>query len=179
MLSRKPCYELDNANENFYRVAMQRLSDALPVWPPVGEQTNAVKKFSLIKRLDTIAKETGSKRPKSHQLTATKPVASQWKNGHWVLKREQSSCSDDVKLLQPGTRPTTKERENFLRGRYPWLVQEFMPLLRSIGEWRIIVIEGRAVCTVFTHPVDGHPVDKYDETVFVLTEGFRSLQYMA
>ena len=149
-----------------------QLSDTIPVWPPVREQSDAVQKCALAANLDTIASHLSQKRPKSFPLTTTKPTSAEWKKGKWVLKRDRSSCSEDVKL--PSDIPTLDKatRSQFLDHRYQWLVQEYMPWLRDVGEWRVIVIGGRVEQVVFTNPAGPRNVD------FSLVEHFKSPGHM-
>jgi hypothetical protein len=151
---------------------MRSLSEVLPVWPPVREQTDAVRKCILVRKLDDIAEQTQRKRPYSCQLTATNPPTDGWKKRLWVLKRERSSCAEHVMLPNVETPLNEETRATRLLDRYQWLVQEYMPLLKEVGEWRVVVIEGRVEYVVFTHSDEGN------DMTFVPTEEFKTLGKM-
>ena len=151
---------------------MRSLSEVLPVWPPVREQTDAVRKCILVRKLDDIAEQTQRKRPYSCQLTATNPPTDKWTQQLLVLKRERSSCAEHVMLPNVETPLDEDTRATCLLDPYPWLVQEYMPLLREVGEWRVIVIQGRVEYVVFTHWDEGH------DMTFVPTEEFKPLGKM-
>lgn len=151
---------------------MRRLSETLPVWPPVREQTDAVRKCVLVKRLDDIAKQTRRKRPYSCKLTDTDPPTDRWTTELLVVKRERSSCCEDVLLPNARTPFTEDKRVDLLKDQYSWLVQEYMPLLREVGEWRVIVVGGCVQHIVFTH------LDEEQNVTFVLTEEIKSRSNM-
>ena len=147
---------------------MQHLSNAIPVWPPVREQTDAVRKCALVGLLDNIAKQTGRMRPRSCLLTAKNPPPTALRRQQWVLKRERSQCTENVILPHE----VTKEKiEELLQERYLWLAQEYMPLLRDVGEWRAVMAGGQIQYVIFTTP---HEPDMS----FVLAENFKSLPHM-
>ena len=151
---------------------MMRLSDTIPVWPPVREQSDAVRKCELAAKLDTIARHLSQKRPKSFPITTTKPTSAEWRTGKWVLKRDRSSYAEDVKLPHDIAVLDKDMRNLFLNHRYHWLAQEYMPWLRDVGEWRVIVIGGRVERVIFTNPGPTGDID------FILVEHFNSLGHI-
>ena len=151
---------------------MEHLSNAIPVWPPVREQSDAVRKCRLTENLDKIARHSKHPRPRSHPLTAQKPSATELETRNWVLKRERSCCAEHVKLPTDTKSLTGKIRQELLQSRYIWLAQEYMPLLRRIGEWRVVVVGGRVEHVVFTHPDDA------GQTTFVVVDHYKTLGVM-
>ena len=147
---------------------MKRLAEALPVWPPVPEQTDAVRKCLVAKKLDDIAKERRHNRPYSCELTIINPPNDKWTTEQLVLKREQSVCAEDAVAHL-----TEERRTELLSNRYSWLVQEYMPLLKQVGEWKVTVIEGHVQHIVFTH------MDKqHDMIIFAPTNEIKPMRNM-
>jgi glutathione synthase/RimK-type ligase-like ATP-grasp enzyme len=151
---------------------MEHLHNAIPVWPPVLEQADAIKKHTLAVNLKRISQERNLHHPRSYLLTEQKPTSAEWERKMWVLKREHSECTENVKLPKDNETLTLEIRRKLLQDRYMWLAQEYMPLLRDIGEWRVIVVGGRVENVVFTHPLDSGRV------AFVVVDHFKTLPDM-
>ena len=160
--------------ENSYRFAMGELSDAIPVWPPVCEHTDAKKKVKGAYILDRISRELKHPRPNSYLLTNQKPPLNQLQAGMWVLKRDQSDSADGIKLPQDLQTFEKTVREELVHGQYPWLAQQYLSLLRDIGEWRCFVVGGHVKCVIFAYPDS-----TTKEMVIVPVEHFKSIGDMS
>ena len=143
--------------EDAYRYAMLNLADAMPVWPPSQEQSDAARKCKLASHLAVLAQRlTHLHRPVSYPLINQKGILQQFSEGKLVLKREQSACSDHVLLP---SKINAEVLKSCLNDHHEWLVQEYIPLLRVIGEWRAIVLGERVSYVIFTHPEGNGDLD--------------------
>ena len=148
----RECYNLRGEDETAYRYAMGELSNAIPVWPPVREHTNAKKKVKVAYILDAIAKELKHQRPTSFLLTDHKPSHTQLLAGMWVLKRDQSDSTDGIKLPHDLHTFEKTARHELVQSGFQWLVQQNLPLLSDIGQWRCFLVGGLVKRVVFTYP---------------------------
>lgn len=132
-----------------YLSRLQILESIVPVWPPSKEILRASNKFNVIVDLDQIASRTvNSPRPLTTRLSRTD--LSQSFEG-WILKREGSDCNRHVFLpgrVDPSNLPPD-------RGHFRWLKQSYVPTLRQLGEWRIILVDCQPLWVVHTAPGNG------------------------
>ncbi|KAG2126333.1 uncharacterized protein EDB93DRAFT_1064493, partial [Suillus bovinus] len=129
-----------------YIKRLQMLESILPVWPPSQEMLFASKKFNVIKTLDEIARNTtNSPRPQTEILSRTN--RSQSFEG-FVLKREGSDCTRHIFL--PGTIDSFNLPRD--KGGFRWLKQSYVPALRHVGEFRVIVLDCRPLWVIHTSP---------------------------
>lgn len=119
--------------------ALDAISKHLAIWPPMAEQAWLAEKIGLMRVLE--AAVPYDERPQSLE----RPLWHTVKSSKRVYKRSHSSCGQHVLL------PTSKRREPSLHARNPlvtWHVQEYNPLLHSLGELRVVVTSGDQVASV-------------------------------
>ena len=122
------------------------------LWPPMDQASSLGSKWQLIENLDIIANSEGSTRPKSRLL---KPGSTIPKGA--VLKRTHSESGNHVIFPQGETHKRTWEYLNS-HSEIPccrWFCQMFIPHLRDLGEWCVIVVGGHPIYTIHTQPTSG------------------------
>ncbi|KAF8803061.1 hypothetical protein BYT27DRAFT_7110489 [Phlegmacium glaucopus] len=100
-------------------------------------------KVSLIKHLDWIAGKLGSPRPKTVVLTKGGPIPA-----NTVLKRTHSDGELHVQI--PGQHERTWNQLDDGPDGALWFSQEYVALLREVGEWRVVMAGGKIVYIVHT-----------------------------
>jgi hypothetical protein len=152
-----------------YLNSLRYLDRRIAVWPPVEELLWSSHKLEVIKLLDEIAFAKQMPRPWTAPLTAGfKP------NDRTFLKREGSDCSTHA--FKPSEVAEFSEKDLKKKAEtkgYRWMVQEFVPALAFIGEWRAILVGGRIVYTVHTRP------GPEGEVEYRLRDGSYSLKEMS
>jgi hypothetical protein len=129
------------------------MAERLPVWPPIREILRSRFKHNVIVDLDHIAERiTRTARPRTSLLSdELMPVAARKDMSRVVLKREGSDCSnhvlrpDDVRKLS-----TSKLLKMARESPFRWLRQDFVPALKHVGEWRVLIVGGRILYVVNT-----------------------------
>ncbi|KAG2362865.1 hypothetical protein BDR07DRAFT_1484225 [Suillus spraguei] len=150
-----------------YLSGLQILESIVPVWPPSQEMLHGSRKFNVINDLDQIASRmANSPRPQTTILSRTD--ISQSFEG-WILKREGSDCNRHV-LLPGQVDPLNLPPD---RGQFRWLKQSYVPALRTLGEWRIVLVDCQPVFVVHTAPGNGQ-----GELVFLHRDAGLSLAVM-
>ena len=149
-----------DADIDRFSLLMWYMAQQLPVWPPIKEILRSRFKYTVITDLDSIAQDiTRTARPKTWLLSDEWiPVISSGEMGRYVLKREGSDCSNHVlrpsdianlspfRLLQMST-----------EGPFRWFIQEFVPALKHVGEWHVLIVGGRILYVAITMVNDeGH-----------------------
>lgn len=129
---------------------MGTISKEIPVWPPIEEMI-ASTKWAVIQHLDHIAENiTNTVRPKTKILQI--PVALPLENV--VIKRERSDTCRHCLFPQHIKNMSAKKLNEYLNKNSIddcyWLHQEFVPLLRQFGEWRVYFIGGQLSFTLLT-----------------------------
>ncbi|KAG2353214.1 hypothetical protein BDR07DRAFT_1383383 [Suillus spraguei] len=132
-----------------YLSGLQTLESIVPVWPPSREMLRASKKFNVIIDLDQISSGmVNSPRPRTTLLSRTD--GSQSFQGY-ILKCEGSDCQCHVIL--PGRVDSLNLPPD--HGHLRWLKQSYVPTLRELGEWRVILVDCRLLWVVHTAPGNG------------------------
>ncbi|KAG1771569.1 hypothetical protein EV702DRAFT_1048922 [Suillus placidus] len=145
----------------------QMLESIVPVWPPSREILRASIKFNVIVNLDQIAtRMVNSPRPRTTLLSRNN--VSQSFEG-WILKREGSDCNRHV-LLPGKVDPLNLPPDC---GHFRWLKQSYVPTLRKLGEWRIILVDCLPLWVVHTAPGN-----REEELVFLHRDAGLSLAEM-
>lgn len=99
-------------------------------------------------RFDRVAALTGTSRPVSKALPRTGVRPPQ---GEYVLKRKFSANKDHVHFVHGKPDFTWKEIDGQLPSPFTWIKQDFEPLLKQWGEWRLFMIDGKVRECVSTH----------------------------
>jgi hypothetical protein len=154
-----------------YINSLRYLDRRIAVWPPVEELLWSSHKLNVINLLDEMARAKQTPRPWTALLEKG------FKPSHETfLKREGSDCSTHAlnptkvaKLKQSDLSKKAAERP------YRWMVQQYVPTLQSVGEWRAILVGGRIVYTVHTRPGK----KEADALEYSLRDGSFSLQEMS
>jgi hypothetical protein len=147
-LVKKRAYEelKPQPNLDTYINGLRYLDRRIAVWPPVEELLWSSHKLNVIKVLDEIAAIKKTPRPWTQLLTkGFKPTSETF------LKREGSDCSNHaLKPSQVAKLPQKDLAKKAQEAPYRWMVQQYVPALREVGEWRVILVGGRIVYTVHT-----------------------------
>lgn len=139
--------------EKAYRSAMLILSNAMPVWPPVREHTDAKNKFILATLLDSLAISSGMHALPWMKLESQRPALREIKKGLWVLKRNRSDREEHTKLPRDLEDFDNETRNSLMNSStHRWIAQKYAPLLKDFGEWRFLVVGGRVAQVVFAYP---------------------------
>jgi hypothetical protein len=146
-------YEWDSHySSTHYIEDVKYMSENVLCWPRVPEMLKYGYKYNMITKLDRIAKSvTHSKRPESRILEA-KDAAPKG----WIVKREHSDTARHV--IFPMTSRSTIKLDG-QEGKYRWIAQEMMPLLRKWGEIRVIFVDRIPCYAVLTAPTKKGPWD--------------------
>ncbi|KAF8425023.1 hypothetical protein L210DRAFT_865476 [Boletus edulis BED1] len=156
-------YGIADWDQEAYESSLSVLTSCVPIWPPVPSLRVAGNKAKLVTLLDRIAAEQGWPRPRTTRLTVDQPLPIDT-----VLKRTHSDCGADVIL--PEKELASRRTWQFLKERTTsreqvWISQEFVPTLRSLGEWRVYLVGGRIVNVMHTidedHIFTGTRVDRF------------------
>ena len=131
--TRNEDYALTSSNLSQYRERLNKLKATILIWPPPPQVEQVAKKDILIGHMDRISQQMGTMRPETKKLARGDPIPT-----GTVLKRTHSDSGQHVIL------PASEYRQwsNMEQGppEAQWLSQEFVPTLRSIGEWRVVIV---------------------------------------
>jgi hypothetical protein len=145
-------FQNDEDVERFI-LSMRYMAERLPVWPPIKEILRSRFKHNVISDLDHIAEKiTKTARPRTWLFSAEHiPAVAGTKMAKYVLKREGSDCTnhvlrpDEVRKLS-----AVKLLKMTTESPFRWLVQDFVPALKHVGEWRVLIVGGRILYVVNT-----------------------------
>jgi hypothetical protein len=126
------------------------------MYPSYAESLRSVDKLADTHVLDKIAREvTHTHRP----WTAIEPRREGEKQ---VAKRSASSCCDHV--IMPGNLVLSDPPQNTSHF-HQWLYQEYTPLLRDVGEIRLLILKGNIIAlSVVTQPGEDNGWVSYELT---------------
>ena len=110
------------------------------VWPTPSHVKLMGNKLELIAHLDWIAGKLGSPRPKTVILGKGDPIPN-----NVVLKRTHSELQKHV--LFPGD--NFDDLDNGPDGAR-WFAQDYVDLLRQVGEWRVVMAAGSIIYVIHT-----------------------------
>lgn len=142
-----------NAEEEvtIYKERLHALQlSGLLVWPPPKQIERVGWKDPDCVLLDLIARRLNGLRPATIPLQP-QDIDSSSIIPDTVLKRSNSDCGHHV--IFPDER--RKRNVEHLRELSPygekWLMQEYVPTLRTVGEWRVFIVNGAVIQTVHTY----------------------------
>lgn len=139
-----------------YHRRIMALDALIIIWPPAREEYAARYKSQLILRLDRIAERQQTARPQTFVLDGPPVIPISPRNGKtFVMKREASDSSRHFKGPAAVERLTRREVDDMRRPELPWrwLIQEYVPYLRTVGEWRVVLLNGKVHHACATTPV--------------------------
>lgn len=139
-------YGIEKSNLVRYEQKLEALSSSVVIWPPPIQVDLSGRKDALIRNLDQISLEMRTLRPQTTTLVRGGPIPE-----HTVLKRTHSDGQNHVILPQSSHR--SWEYMELGPPTAVWISQEYVPLLRTIGEWRVIVVNSMIHYVVHTLPV--------------------------
>lgn len=113
------------------------------VWPTPNHTKLMGNKLELIMNLDWVAKKLGSPRPKTVRLRRGDTIPR-----NVVLKRTHSDQQSHVIL--PGTRRRGWAGLDEGPDGAQWFAQDYVGLLRKVGEWRVFMVGGNITYVVHT-----------------------------
>jgi hypothetical protein len=113
-------------------------------WPRVPELLDYASKYNLIRKLDKIAETiTHTERPRTILMGAKDEPPK-----GWMVKREHSDGGRHVEFPRSSKSKVMNNRE----GSYRWIAQEVAPLLRKLGEIRVVFVGQNPLYAVLTTP---------------------------
>ena len=147
-----PGYGLNTNTISAFMSNYKSLSRYTYLWPPMDQASTLGSKWQLIENLDIIAHLEGCTRPKSRLLEVGSRIPKDV-----VLKRTHSESGNHIVLPQDERHKRTWEYMNSHSEvpRCKWFAQTYVPLLKDLGEWRVIVVGGNPIYTVHTQPSSG------------------------
>lgn len=138
---------MDNYEE--FDSRMMRFAEQTKIWPPLQLIKIAACKWSTVQKLDDIARQvTHTMRPKTSLWDGESIPTDK------VLKRCYSSYQEHVYLpssKSPLTTPSLQKlrESSVLPGRH-WMVQEWIPQLRQLGEFKVYFVNRTIVYIAIT-----------------------------
>lgn len=150
-----------------YLTCIMKLDALMIIWHPAREEYDARFKNQLIARLDKIAEIDGTARPATFVLEERPKIPISPRHGKdFIMKREVSDCSRHFIGPTAVKRLTRSEVDDMRKPELPWrwLVQEYVPYLRSVGEWRLVLLNGKVNHACATTPVSGETCPGSDAT---------------
>lgn len=168
----QPGYGLNMENLPMFVHSFKTLKCYTYIWPPVDQASTVGSKWQLIQNLDIIAAKHRQTRPKSRLLTDGQPI-----HPDTVLKRTHSESGNHVIFPDSEQHKRTWKylKCNSEVPRCKWFCQTFVRLLRTYGEWRVIIVGGSPAYTVHTQP---SPRDTWKRTVVSSFWPLNRLQYV-
>lgn len=146
---RPPGYGLNLENYPGFIRNYRSLARLTYLWPPVDQASTLGSKWQLIENLDIIAAQGQTVRPQSTLLESGDPLDDQL-----VLKRTHSESGNHV--LLPGSHRVARTWRYLNKQseipRCRWFSQTNVPLLKTLGEWRVVMVGGAPAYTVHTQP---------------------------
>jgi hypothetical protein len=168
---------------------LEKVQERIPIWPAIEEQRLEGNKFKVIQTLDLIAKSLSSSlprhswRPSTYDMPQAQRLqqAGQFESTQYVAKRSCSGCARHVKFKFDLPTLAASDKGDKLHPISYWFVQQFVPTLRSCGEYRVYLVRGSIISIIWTkfrensdildirllqHP---KPLKMFDETcVYIL-----------
>jgi hypothetical protein len=144
---------LRRKDHDVYLQNIRRLNELMLIWPSPQEQLSTRQKFGLVRRLDHIAQTvTHTHRPHTAVLKPNTPLPLSTNSNPKVLKRECSDCSSHVYLPDRVATMTPKKIREMLKKdpSWRWILQDYVTYLRKVGEWRVFMLDGKALHTICT-----------------------------
>jgi hypothetical protein len=138
-------YGLDKHNLDIYMSSHINLSRLVYMWPPLQQINSIGSKRQLIRHLDFTASKTSSLRPRTVILKDGDLIPNDA-----VIKRSHSDCGHHVLLVNDDGRNWESLNQHPKIPGAVWMAQAYVPTLRSLGEWRVFIVGGRAIYTVHT-----------------------------
>jgi len=155
-------YGLHDDNLGIYTSNFHMLSRIVYLWPPVQQVNGIGSKQQLIRHLDVIAVKMSSLRPQSKVLKEGDSIPKDA-----VIKRTHSDCGVHILMPDEAGREWDDLRDDSNVPGSVWIAQAYVPTLRKLGEWKVILIGGRPVYTVHAKYNEGkatwswEPVDSF------------------
>lgn len=163
---------MDGAEAAMYIQRIMDLDILIAMWPPAREEYQARRKADLVDMLDRIASGMKTARPQTFVLKEAPALPISPRGGKmYIMKRELSDGSRHFKPPPAVNVLTQVEVEAMRRPGLPWrwLIQDCVPYLRSVGEWRLVMLNGKVHHACSTSPLENssgfdltehHPVTK-------------------
>ena len=129
------------------------------IWPPVNQASMVGSKWQLIQNLDIIAGKQHQTRLNSRLLTDGQPI-----HPNTILKCTHSESRNYIIFPDSEQYKRTWKylKHNSEVPCCKWFCQTFVHLLRTYGEWHIIIVGSSHAYTVHTQP---SPWDTWKQTV--------------
>lgn len=130
-----------------YDARMQELQlKGLLVWPPPKQLERVGRKDTDCVLLDMISGRSNALRPKTVVLCRDGPDI----KPDTVLKRSNSDCGHHVVFPDERRMRTTDYIQSLSPCGEMWLMQDYVPTLVTLGEWRTFIVNGAVIHTVHT-----------------------------
>lgn len=144
-----PLYGLDSSNATTFLQNLKSLAQSTYIWHSVDMPSTIGSKWQLIENLDIIAASDQRQRPQSRLMKSGDPLPP-----NAVLKRTHSDSGNHVIL--PKDNPVKRtwaymDAHSNIPG-CRWFSQAYIDLLRTVGEWRVVMVGGAPAYTIHTRP---------------------------
>jgi hypothetical protein len=147
MSRNNPLYKIDDTNWKRYQERFNLLEMKTQVWPPTLQVQHLSHKWELIRRLDFISDEMDIPRPITQVLSREDSIPT-----CMVLKRSHSDCGSKVIFPAQHRRMTWEDLKDVSEPpESTWMAQELVPQLKTLGEWRALLVDGEIVYVVHTN----------------------------
>ena len=125
---------------------MRYMAERIPIWPPISELLRSRHKYNVICNLDDIARGiTNTSRPQTALLSENHSIDG------CVLKREGSDFGNHFYGPEKTCKLTSSRIQEMANEEpFRWMKQRFVPALKRIGEWRVIIVGSRILYIVNT-----------------------------
>ena len=162
-------YGFDKQSLATYEKHVAQLASHTQFWPPTKLTRRAADKWTTLCHLQIIAQNTRRYTPRAALLVPGEVIPPDA-----VLKRSHSECGTHV--LLPSAKPELRTWEhltsNATDGTF-WMMQEYVPSLEWLGEWRVLVVGGKIIAVMHTIKL------RNGEWVGRPVHAFRSLEEVA
>ena len=139
-------YGMDAEQRATYERNLEALLPSVQFWPPIPQVKASALKITTIGNLDTIAQVQRGRRPATIVLSEGDEIVP-----GTMLKRSHGDCGKQVVM------PSNTVRRNWTylssqlsEPHHRWMMQEYVPALETVGEWRVFVVGGRPMHVVHT-----------------------------
>lgn len=137
---------------DLFHTNMSALSMHVLLWPPWKQQIARGDKLSVIQSLTIIAALT-THTPRPYTSPINIPFSDDLSSLRgYVIKRGYSDGSRHVYFHpEKAMRIVNKDPTPKIIPGCQYFIQEYIKFLRTLGEWRVVIVEGEIVYCVFTH----------------------------
>ena len=159
------CYELNDDVFEMYKAHVALFARQTQLWPLIKLAMVSGNKWTMITDLWVIAKEVGGYVPATVLFTEDQEIPSSM-----VLKQSNSECGDHIIL--PNSNPhhwTWKYKQGITSKDMFRMVQEHIPSLTEMGEWRVFIVSSKIITVMHSRKETSKGDWRGDQTNTFLT----------